>query len=98
MNYRDFLNSKEWNSVRNVYKNDKNYKCWICGSIKNLNIHHIFYKNDLTDAENLIVLCKNHHTAVHYGKGNKNFQSIRGFGRILQLKKKWERKHKNKLL
>lgn len=93
------------NYNNNIYMD----QCHICGSNDNLDTHHIIFqknfdKNDLckhiqkNDKNNLVVLCKKHHIAVH-----NNEIEIRGYyfttsGFKLNYKKldQVERKKKNK--
>ena len=66
--YENFLKSKYWREVKKlVLKRDK-YKCIICGSSKELNIHHSSYKNHFNEhnhLEDLDTLCRKHHQEYH---------------------------------
>jgi len=68
--YKKYLQSDEWKTFRQIYRNDKNaYKCFVCGTSENLNLHHYKYdKNKLTDPLNIVVLCENHHYKSHLKK------------------------------
>jgi len=70
-NYAVFLNSKYWNTVRNmVLKRDK-FKCVICSETKLLQVHHNSYKNHFNEhkhLEDLMTLCKSCHQAHHYAQ------------------------------
>lgn len=68
MKYSDFLKTLYWRSITKYKKERSNYKCELCGSTENLQIHHktyihhgkeIFYLNDL------IVLCGRCHKNEH---------------------------------
>ena len=53
-----------------------NYRCVLCGSEEDLNVHHLSARNIDTEnnynLDNLVTLCKFHHTDFHikYGFGN----------------------------
>ena len=81
--YQDFLNSSEWIKLRNIYKNDSNTSCWICGSKDEINLHHFIYqKKLLLDPTNIVSLCAKHHYLLHFISGKKkihrNFRSLKG--------------------
>ena len=73
--YIKFLKSKKWKRIKDIYyseDNQDNRHCFICGSVKDLNIHHISYKGDLIektngliDPVNLVILCRNCHIQAH---------------------------------
>ena len=54
-----------------VMQRDK-YKCRLCGTLFNLNEHHIVYKSEdrklINEPTNLIVLCARCHSVVHSNK------------------------------
>ena len=49
-----------------------NYKCRLCGTSLNLQLHHIIYKSEdkskINDVNNCIMLCVEHHALVHSNK------------------------------
>lgn len=63
--YREYLKSEDWKKKRNK-KLCKKRRCWICWEVKNLDVHHLFYKN-WYDVENsdLRVLCRRCHYKTH---------------------------------
>lgn len=67
--YREFLNSEYWKRVRaKVLKRD-NYKCVICGSKFELQVHHDSYKNHFREhlhLGDLMTLCKCCHKEHHF--------------------------------
>lgn len=66
MNYKNYLKSKHWKNKKKESYASKNYKCFFCPKRNNLQLHHITYENlgkELT--EDLIYLCREHHTYVH---------------------------------
>lgn len=73
--YREFLNSEHWRKVKEKTKKKMHYygQCKICGSTKNIELHHQSYNFVNTDQEllNIIPLCRIHHQEVHdYAKQN----------------------------
>lgn len=67
-NYAKFLKTSYWKKVRLlVFKRD-GFKCVICGSTENINVHHSTYKHhfdELNHLDDLITLCKNCHNEAH---------------------------------
>ena len=66
-NYYDYMHSEEWRKKRlKVLKRD-GFRCQMCGTAKNLRVHHINYEHLDTDAEldDLITLCDTCHTQIH---------------------------------
>ena len=49
-----------------------NYKCRLCGTSLNLQLHHVIYKSEdkskINDINNCIMLCVEHHALVHSNK------------------------------
>ena len=49
-----------------------NYKCRLCGTSLNLQLHHIIYRSEdkskINDINNCIMLCVKHHALVHSNK------------------------------
>lgn len=67
MNYNEYLNSPEWKERRNrILKRDR-FQCRMCGSGKNLRVHHIHYPEILgTESdEDLITVCDSCHKKIH---------------------------------
>jgi len=66
MPYKEYLETKHWEITRKRILEKANYKCQLCSSKKNLNVHHNTYKNRGQEKdEDLIVLCKKCHTKFH---------------------------------
>lgn len=67
------LTSSQYNFAINIWakivKYRDNNKCVICGSIENLNAHHIIYRKDYPElslnVNNGITLCVDNHNEVH---------------------------------
>ena len=67
MDYKEYLKSEEWKTLRKKKHNKSKGRCAICKNSKNLNIHHLFYRQDLskTELSDLRLLCKRCHKLVH---------------------------------
>ena len=65
--YQEYLQSEHWLSVREERKKIDNYRCILCGSSENINVHHLSYEN--IGEENiyldLLTLCKRCHFLLH---------------------------------
>jgi len=61
----------EKETYRNVYVRDGG-RCRLCGSYKNLHLHHIIYRSEskllINDVKNCIMLCSECHRLVHSNK------------------------------
>jgi 5-methylcytosine-specific restriction endonuclease McrA len=83
LEYREYLKSKWWKKISGERRKIDGFKCVICKSKKNLNVHHLSYKN--VGCENtytdLITLCHKCHSIKH--------------GKVKKIKKKNKR---NKLI
>jgi phage terminase large subunit GpA-like protein len=64
--YKAYLQSSQWKSIReSILKRDKG-RCVKCNSSKQLNIHHLHYKNIFHEKEDdLITLCEACHRKEH---------------------------------
>lgn len=66
--YKAYLNSPRWKAIRKRLYREYEYKCAMCGSPKNLNVHHITYDNLGEEKdEDLTVLCQKCHSELHDG-------------------------------
>ena len=66
-NYYEYMHSEAWSKRRlEVLRRDR-FRCQMCGTAKNLRVHHINYEHLGTDAEldDLITLCDTCHREVH---------------------------------
>lgn len=66
-NYYEYIHSEAWSKRRlEVLRRDR-FRCQMCGTAKNLRVHHINYEHLGTDAEldDLITLCDTCHKKVH---------------------------------
>ena len=67
MNYQEYLKTEHWKKLRaKKRKRKKKRVCAICGYDKNLETHHLAYKNlyDVKSSD-LRVLCRGCHSLVH---------------------------------
>ena len=65
--YRAYLRSERWLSLRFQALKRDDFVCQICGTGINLRVHHVNYEHVGTDAEldDLITLCEECHSKVH---------------------------------
>ena len=76
--YKDLLLTEEWKVFKNKVKELHSYKCDVCGSTENLNVHHKTYRRTGAKKELVLpwayffeemqLLCKKHHDEVHGAK------------------------------
>mgnify|MGYP001573649106 FL=1 len=74
MKYNEFLQSDFWKTIRKRFYSKKTTikVCFICGSDKNLNLHHRSYKKlNHNTTNNLICLCKICHYDIHFKNGKR---------------------------
>lgn len=66
MPYKDYLETDHWKSKRKQALYRAKYKCQLCSSKENLNVHHNTYENKGEERdEDLIVLCQDCHGKFH---------------------------------
>lgn len=66
MLYKDYLQTMHWKIIKTFIAYRANFKCQLCSSTYNLNIHHNTYKNKGEEKlEDLIVLCQKCHKKFH---------------------------------
>ena len=66
MNYHEYMESDEWKAVRGKRMKLDHFQCTMCGTAKNLTVHHITYDRlGREDMDDLITLCKGCHAKVH---------------------------------
>lgn len=64
--YSTYILSEDWNTKRKSRLAKDNYQCAICGTGKNLSVHHITYERLGSERlDDLITLCKDCHKQVH---------------------------------
>lgn len=77
--YKNYLKSDHWMDVRRRYwASNMPKKCKICGTTKNLNLHHRSYAH--LGAERIgidfFVLCRTHHHIVHKEAGDLTWKNM----------------------
>lgn len=85
MEYKDYLKTEEWRNTRNYTLFYQGCSCRVCGSTKNLNIHHrrYSYKGESIlfkeRQDNLLVICNSCHYLWHklHGYGRIPFPTLR---------------------
>lgn len=84
MDYKEYLKTEDWKQKR-ALKNSKRRRCAICGSTKNIEVHHLIYKNlfDITQTD-LRKLCQRCHSLTHklYKDGKIVFTSANHHSRF----------------
>lgn len=74
--HEHYLKSDYWKNKREEIKEKYGYKCALCKSEENLNVHHLSYVNvdNLTEEwdHNLVCLCKSCHENIHDWKERLN--------------------------
>ena len=64
--YSAYMNSPEWKKNRYPALVRDGFKCAMCGTAKNLIVHHITYERlGHENMDDLITLCKGCHAKVH---------------------------------
>lgn len=82
--YHLYIKSKFWKNRRNKYFKDFEKKCFICNSIKYIQVHHLEYDNKLFGIEKdemLVSLCLDCHEQFHliYGTKRKMYEEFNEF-------------------
>lgn len=68
--YEEYLESETWHRIRGSILKRDHYRCRICGSGHNLQVHHLWYPEVLGEEtpESLVTLCQGCHQWVHREK------------------------------
>lgn len=67
--YKEYMASPEWKEVREQRKEIDDYKCVMCGSESNLQVHHQHYGNvGCEHMDDLITVCYECHRKIHHYK------------------------------
>lgn len=65
--YNQYIQSKNWKKVR---RKQPNKSCDVCGTTKELELHHLTYKRlGHERQDDLIWLCHDHHQGLHFSEG-----------------------------
>lgn len=68
MEYHEYLKTEHWQEVKELKLQSVNYKCQVCNSGEELNVHHRSYTNLYNEQnylEDLTVICKECHELYH---------------------------------
>lgn len=66
INYHDYMATKSWEEKKIERLKHDGYQCQICGSGKNLTVHHITYDRlGAEDLDDIITVCKTCHDKIH---------------------------------
>ena len=69
MDYKNYLKSTHWQSVRKLKLYEANYMCEKCGSKRDLNVHHLRYDTLYCEInEDLMVVCQDCHTNIMHAE------------------------------
>lgn len=64
--YSVYIKSRQWQEKRDARLRLDRYRCQMCGTAKNLNVHHITYERlGNEDMSDLVTLCQNCHEQAH---------------------------------
>ena len=64
--YKEYLQSEDWQLIRMARLRADNFTCQKCGSKQNLQVHHLTYERVGCECiKDLTTLCKNCHSEVH---------------------------------
>lgn len=91
MPYSEYLQTKHWKDTRKRALHKAQYKCQLCSSTKNLEVHHNTYENRGNEKdEDLIVLCHDCHNNYHNPNNSSNkldYQMLQELLNILHITK-----------
>ena len=66
IDYAAYLSSPEWRNKKRERLQKDGFQCQICGSAKNLNVHHITYENvPWEEMDDLMTVCQSCHRKIH---------------------------------
>ena len=68
MDYYDFLETPYWKAIAEYIRKRADYKCQLCNSTENLNVHHRTYEHhgdELNNLRDLICICEDCHYKFH---------------------------------
>ena len=64
--YKEYLKSDKWKAKRESLFLHRGKRCERCGSVENIQVHHIHYRNIFVEElEDLMVVCKACHRKIH---------------------------------
>ena len=88
-NLRTILTKQQWDFIRNDAKARSNYSCAICGAkVARLEGHEVWSydeKNKVQKLEDVISVCKDCHSAIHYGRTSIKGDVIRAENHFMKV-------------
>jgi hypothetical protein len=86
--YHDYIKSKQWRKIRRLQPNKS---CDVCGTMVNLELHHLTYKRlGRERKDDLIWRCNEHHEGLHFSEGQfsnqKNLLALENYKNMQFLK------------
>jgi hypothetical protein len=70
--YENYINSPQWESVKNRYYQTHPRRCAACNTASRIHLHHMYYGNFGCEQDNdLIPLCNTHHDQYHRENGTQ---------------------------
>ena len=96
--YNEYLKSKEWKQIRDLYFIGKSKKCIVCGSKKYINLHHKSYKRlgGINEIKDLITVCRSCHKKIHDIEKKEGISVTRATNTFLATEKGRRKKPKDK--
>ena len=89
---QEYLKSDKWADVKRRFRKSKLYtgKCYVCGSKKNINLHHKTYKRFGKEyLRDLLEVCQTCHYAAHKFMYNSTSTSVNLFNGVRRYKVKY---------
>jgi len=89
MTYQEYLQTPHWKDVRSRFWKSKlhNSRCYACGAIENLQVHHKTYKRIGKERLNdFVLLCGNCHKETHQIEKERPAGILYGAARRLKKK------------
>jgi len=84
--YREYIKSKAWRTLREQARERSGHKCELCGAPAE-HVHHVRYPKRFADdhIDNLVVVCGSCHSRLHGMRGDKQIMEIVPFeaGQVL---------------
>ncbi len=92
--YSDYLKSPHWKETKSRFLSGQIRQCAICKEKRWLDVHHRIYKTlGCERGEDLVILCRKHHTELHELARNMSLESAL---ETLKANREWEVAQKRK--
>lgn len=80
VNYKKYITSNKWISLRRIIKEYNYYNCQLCGHPNSLEVHHMTYARlGHEHPDDLITLCRDCHQLAHDNNGVKLMRLVRSW-------------------